>query len=76
MTTDERVDELLSSVKILDTKVLFLQQDIDEVKDMLREVTQLLITINMNMRSKPEDEAHDAVKAARLAEFQQATSRW
>lgn len=75
MTLEEQVSELTSLVRTLDTKILFLQQDLEEHKGMLAEIMHTLITITINMENF-KSTGTDPNKAAKLAEFHKESARW
>jgi predicted regulator of amino acid metabolism with ACT domain len=75
MTLEEQIAELTSLVRTLDTKILFLQQDLEEHKGVLAEIMHTLITITINMENL-KTTAPDANKTAKLAEFHKESARW
>lgn len=71
---DSQLDELISLIKGLDTKMLFLQQDIDVMQQLLQDHSQLLIQqLSTTESSAP---ATDHNKQAKLAQFAKESARW
>jgi hypothetical protein len=73
--TNQQLTEMLSIIKAMDTKLLFLQQDSEELKVQVQSmsdmVAHLMATGSNNSGATPA-----ADKSARLEEFRKETSRW
>ena len=72
--TNEQLTELLSIVKAIDTKLLFLQQDTEELKEQLQVTSDMVSHLMLNQGNKSD--ASDPGKSARLEEFRKETARW
>ena len=72
--TNEQLAELLSIVKSIDTKILFLQQDAEEIKEQLQVTSDMVAHLMVNQGNTVT--ANDPGKAARLEEFRKETARW
>ena len=68
----EKIDELVSLVKALDTKILFVMEDLETVKTELENVKELCLTVAMSHSQSAEQSA----KTSRLEQFKQASQRW
>ena len=68
----EKIDELLSLVKALDTKFRFVMEDIDLLKTEIENIKDICITTAMSNNQH----ADNSNKSARLEQFKQATQRW
>jgi outer membrane murein-binding lipoprotein Lpp len=72
MTIENKIDELTSLVKAMDTKMMFLQEDMDAIKEQIATINDTVINQAMNAAS-----GNDASgKAQRLEQFRQQASRW
>ena len=50
---EEKLDELISLIRVLDTKLKFLQEDIDQLKE---DMTQIKFLMDNNEESGPTEE--------------------
>lgn len=72
--TNEQLAELLSVVKAIDTKILFLQQDSEELKEQVQVMSDMVAHIMANPGNDQQTSSSD--KSARLEEFRKETARW
>ena len=72
--TNEQLTELLSIVKAIDTKLLFLQQDTEELKEQLQVTSDMVAHLMLNQNNNTN--ASNPDKGARLEEFRKETARW
>ena len=74
--TNQKVDELVSLVKALDTKIKFILDDMDEVKQNLVQINDTVLQMSTNSAALRDQRSSDANKAAKLEAFRQQTARW
>lgn len=72
--TNEQLSELLSLSKAIDTKLLFLQQDSEELKTQIQVISDMVAHLMVNQNNNVNH--NDSGKAARLEEFRKETARW
>ena len=72
---EEKLDELISLVKSMDTKILFIQQDIEELKEQANVTSDMVVTL-MASGVATQAPAPAADKTARLEAFRKETARW
>lgn len=71
---EEKLDELISLLKAVDTKILFLQQDVEELKQQTQTTSDMVVAL---MSTGIQTSNHSgADKQARLEEFRKTTARW
>jgi hypothetical protein len=77
MTIDEKLEEILMTVRMLETRFTFLEEDINLLKEGIVAINDTTVTIALNGATQPGGGAGGgASKSARLAEFQKESSRW
>ena len=74
--TDAKVDELISLVKAMDTKIKFVMEDLEEIKGMVASMGETVIQTAMTVSVNAEKVGSEKNKAARLDAFREQTSRW
>jgi hypothetical protein len=72
--TNQQLTELLSIVKAMDTKLLFLQQDSEELKTQIQVTSDMVAHLMVNQSNNKN--VSDPGKGARLEEFRKETARW
>jgi hypothetical protein len=73
---EEKLDELISLVKSMDTKILFIQQDIEELKEQAQVTSDMVVTLMTAPANSTASAQGGGDKSARLEEFRKETSRW
>jgi hypothetical protein len=73
---EEKLDELISLVKSMDTKILFIQQDIEELKEQAQVTSDMVVTLMTCTSQQHSICPGGGDKSARLEEFRKETSRW
>ena len=68
----EKLDEVISLIRALDTKIMFLEEDIQSMKA-TQEMQQALI---QQMASADAQQAAQQGKEARMQAFREASARW
>ena len=63
---ENKIDELISLIKAMDTKMMFLMEDIEQIKTEME-----FIKAQSNAQGQS-----DSGKAERLAAFREQTQRW
>jgi hypothetical protein len=76
MTIDEKLEEILMTVRMLETRFTFLEEDINLLKEGIVAINDTTVTIALNGTTQPGGAGGGASKSARLAEFQKESSRW
>jgi hypothetical protein len=77
MTTDEKIDEILMAFRALDTRIGFIEQDLNTIKEGIAAIDNTTVTIALNAAQGGATAGYGgADKSARLAEFQKETARW
>lgn len=74
--TDAKVDELISLVKAMDTKIKFVMEDLEEIKGMVASMGETVIQTAMTVSVNADKAGSEKNKAARLDAFREQTSRW
>ena len=74
--TDAKVDELISIVKAIDTKIKFILDDVEELKNTVSSIEQTVVQTAMLVNSDNQRSATDNSKAARLEAFREQSQRW
>lgn len=74
--TDAKVDELISLVKAMDTKIKFVMEDLEEIKGMVASMGETVIQTAMTVSVNADKAGGEKNKAARLDAFREQTSRW
>jgi|APGre2960657373_1045057.scaffolds.fasta_scaffold615104_2 hypothetical protein len=74
--TDTKVDELISIVKAIDTKIKFILDDVEELKNTVSSIEQTVVQTAMLVNSDNQRSATDNSKAARLEAFREQSQRW
>lgn len=74
--TDAKVDELISIVKAIDTKIKFILDDVEELKNTVSSIEQTVVQTAMLVNSDNQRSATDNSKAARLEVFREQSQRW
>ncbi len=74
--TNQKVDELISLLKAMDTKIKFILDDMDEVKQNLTQLSDTVLQMAMDSATQKDHRPSDGNKAARLEAFRQQTARW
>jgi hypothetical protein len=70
--TDAKVDELMSLVKAMDTKLRFVMEDLELMRTDLDQLKEIAINTAMSQTQS----AAQSSKADRLDQFKQASQRW
>jgi hypothetical protein len=73
--TNEQLTELLSIVKSIDTRLLFLHQDSEELKEQIQVISDMVAHLMTN-GSNNSGATPVVDKSARLEEFRKETARW
>jgi hypothetical protein len=73
---DQKVNELLSLVKALDTKIKFIMDDTDEIKQSMSVLNDTISQVAMASALQKDQKTADTHKSARLDAFRQETARW
>jgi hypothetical protein len=68
----EKLDEVISLIRALDTKIMFLEEDIQNIK-ITQEMQQALI---LEMSTASAQQAAQQGKEARMQAFKEASARW
>lgn len=76
MTLEEKIDQLLSAVQALDTRMGFIDDDLAEIKEALVAINDTTVTMALNAATPAASSGGGGDKTARLAEFQKASARW
>jgi hypothetical protein len=74
--TDAKVDELISLVKAMDTKLKFVMEDLEDIKSMVTSMGETVIQTAMTVSVNAEKASGEKNKASRLDAFREQTSRW
>jgi hypothetical protein len=72
--TNQQLTEMLSIIKAMDTKLLFLQQDSEELKVQVQSMSDMVA--HLVQTGGNHATATDTGKSARLEEFRKETARW
>jgi len=67
---ENKIDELTSLIKALDTKIMFLMEDIEQIK------TDLEYMKAVQSQQPADSSQADQHKAQRLAAFKEQSQRW
>ena len=73
---EEKLDELIGLVRAIDTKIMFLEQDLAELKESILGIGETVVDTAIQIRTNPNSSSGDSDKKARLEEFQRETARW
>ena len=77
MTTDEKIDEILMALRTLDTRIGFIEQDLNTIKEGIVAIDNTTVTIALNAaQGATGGSTGGADKSTKLAEFQKETARW
>jgi hypothetical protein len=78
MTIDEKLEEILMTIRMLETRFTFLEEDINLLKEGIVAINDTTVTIALNGATQTGDGGNGggASKSARIAEFQKESSRW
>jgi hypothetical protein len=74
--TDEQYQEIFSILKALETRVGFIEGDLQELKDGVNTIGDGMIGLAVSVSSNPAAPAQDANKASKLEAFQKESARW
>lgn len=74
--TDSKLDELISLVKAMDTKLRFVMEDIEEIKQAAQSIDKTVVETAMVVNLNADRSSSEQGKAARLAAFREQTARW
>jgi len=74
--TEAKVEELISLVKAMDTKLRFVMEDIEEVKQAVQSIGETVVQTAMTVNQNADKVSSEQGKAARLAAFREQTNRW
>ena len=74
--TDTKVDELISIVKAMDTKIKFILDDVEELKNTVNSIEQTVVQIAMLANTGNQSPATESNTAARLEAFREQSQRW
>jgi hypothetical protein len=75
MTLEQKIDELTSLIKAMDTKMMFVMDDIEQLKQDIESLKEMSIQTAM-MISTSADSSSTGNKSQRLEAFRQQTARW
>jgi hypothetical protein len=75
--TDEQYQEIFSTLKALETRIGFIEGDLQELKDGINTIGDGMIGLAVSVSGLgATTSAPDTNKASKLAEFQKETARW
>jgi hypothetical protein len=74
--TDSKVDELISIVKAMDTRIKFILDDVEELKNTVHSIEQTVVQTAMLANTGNQSSATESNKAARLEAFREQSQRW
>jgi hypothetical protein len=74
--TDSKVDELISIVKAMDTRIKFILDDVEELKNTVNSIEQTVVQTAMLANTGNQSPATESNKAARLEAFREQSQRW
>jgi hypothetical protein len=72
--TDEQYQELFSALKAMETRLSFMDDDLQELKDGINTIGESVIGLAVSIGSNSP--AQDAGKASKLEAFQKESARW
>lgn len=75
MTLEEKIDQLISMVQALDTRMGFIDDDLAVIKEALVAINDTTVTLALNANTPSAGGSGDD-KTARLAEFHKESARW
>jgi len=70
------LDELTSLIKAMDTKIMFIMDDLEQVKKDLESMQDTLVQTAMMVSTSGGNTNSDNSKSQRLEAFRQQTARW
>jgi len=70
------LDELTSLIKAMDTKIMFIMDDLEQVKKDLESMQDTLVQTAMMISTSGSNTSSDNSKSQRLEAFRQQTARW
>lgn len=78
MTNDEKLEEILMTLRGLETRFTFLEEDINTLKEGMVAINDTTVTIALNGATQGGSGGNGggASKSARIAEFQKESARW
>lgn len=74
--TDQKVEELLSLVRALDTKIKFILDDTEELKQSMAIMNETVVQLAMDSAAVRDRASSEVNKSSRLEAFRQQTARW
>ena len=74
--TKEQYNELYSILKGLETRMTFIEQDLQELKDSTINIGDGVIGLAVTVANMDKTKSADSNKTARLEEFRKETARW
>lgn len=74
--TQEQYNELYSILKSLETRMTFIEQDLQELKDNTVNIGDGVIGLAISVANIEKNPSNESSKAARLEEFRKETARW
>jgi hypothetical protein len=77
MTNDEKLEEILITLRTLETRFTFLEEDMNLLKEGIVAINDTTVTIALNGATQSGDGGNGGSnKSARVAEFQKESARW
>jgi hypothetical protein len=78
MTNDEKLEEILITLRTLETRFTFLEEDMNLLKEGIVAINDTTVTIALNGATQSGDGGNGggSNKSARVAEFQKESARW
>jgi hypothetical protein len=78
MTNDEKLEEILITLRTLETRFTFLEEDMNLLKEGIVAINDTTVTIALNGATQAGDSGKGggSSKSARVAEFQKESARW
>jgi hypothetical protein len=76
MTTEEKIDEILLALRALETRIGFIEEDLNVIKEGVVAINDTTVTMALNGAQQASRGGGGGDKSARIAEFQRESARW